>query len=73
MGNTNPNVEVVKADSFVIQKYVEKPLLIQGRKFDIRAWALIATDMRCYFFKEGYIRTASELFSLDKDVSSLDS
>jgi len=45
--------------SFVIQKYIEKPLLVEGRKFDIRVWMLIDHEMNCYFFKEGYVRTSS--------------
>ena len=64
-----PNV--VKTNSFVIQKYLERPLLIKRRKFDIRLWVLIAHDHKCYLFKEGYIRTLSQEYeitpeSLDK-------
>lgn len=32
----------LKSTSFVIQKYVEAPLLINKRKFDIRVWVLVA-------------------------------
>ena len=40
--------------------------MIHERKFDIRIWVLVAPDMRVYFFKEGYIRTASEQFTMDR-------
>lgn len=36
---------------FVIQKYIEKPLLINERKFDIRVWSLITQTLDFYFFK----------------------
>jgi hypothetical protein len=55
----------VKSEVFVIQKYIERPLLIDGRKFDIRLWVLISFDNRCYLFQEGYIRTSSYKFTLD--------
>lgn len=49
----------VKSDSYIIQKYIEKPLLINDRKFDIRLWVLITQDHECYLFEEGYIRMSS--------------
>ena len=55
--------------NFVIQKYVEKPLLIDKRKFDVRLWVMITHDMKCYFFKEGYIRTSCENFVLDENTT----
>jgi len=49
---------------------MENPLLIKGRKFDIRVWVLAAQDGRCYFFREGYIRTSSTVYSLSQnDIS----
>lgn len=47
-----------------MQKYIERPLLLQGRKFDIRVWVVITDDQRIYFFKEFYVRTTSSEFSL---------
>lgn len=51
----------------MIQKYVERPFLIQNRKFDIRVWVLLTQNHNLYFFKEGYIRTSAEEFQL-KDI-----
>lgn len=49
----------IKASSFVVQKYLERPMLINGRKFDIRVWVLISQEAKLYFFREGYLRTSS--------------
>lgn len=56
-----------KSFAFILQKYIEVPLLIHDRKFDIRVWVLVTHEMDCYLFKEGYIRTSSTKFALTKD------
>ncbi len=55
---------------FLAQKYLEAPLLYDGRKFDLRVWAVIESDLgspaglRVWGYREGYARTSSERFSL---------
>lgn len=59
---------------FIIQRYIERPLLYDGRKFDIRAFCLITCynrRIKAFWHEEGYIRTASRAFSL-ADVDNLD-
>lgn len=51
----------------IIQKYIERPLLINKRKFDIRCFALLTSInsvLQGYFYTEGYIRTSCKEFSL---------
>jgi len=53
---------------YILQKYIEKPLLFQGRKFDIRALCLITSiqgNFKLYWYPEGYIRTSSSQYSVD--------
>lgn len=59
----------IKTDVFVIQKYIERPMLISGRKFDIRTWALIDHNSNLYFFSEGYVRMSSEQY--DSSTSAI--
>jgi hypothetical protein len=43
---------------------MERPMLINKRKFDIRVYVLCGQDGKCYLFKEGYIRTSCEEYDI---------
>ena len=51
----------------VIQKYIENPLVIKGRKFDMRQWVLVTSfnPLTVYLFDTPYIRFGAEDFHLD--------
>jgi hypothetical protein len=51
---------------FVIQKYMEKPALFKGHKFDIRAHALMTQDGSVYVFRDSYVRICSLRYDLNK-------
>jgi tubulin monoglycylase TTLL3/8 len=52
---------------FVIQKYIENPLLVNGKKFDIRQWVLIEdyNPPVIWFYEECYLRFCADEYSLD--------
>ena len=48
-----------------MQKYIERPMLIKTRKFDIRVYSMITHHKEVFFFREGYIRTSSTPFNVN--------
>jgi len=54
-----------KSNFVIIQKYIEKPLLYRGRKFDIRIWVLMTHKFKVYIFREGHLKTSSVNYDIN--------
>jgi tubulin polyglutamylase TTLL1/tubulin monoglycylase TTLL3/8 len=60
--------------SFIVQRYIDRPFLINKRKFDIRLYSLVTSVngvFQCYYYREGYLRTSCKEFSLKNLSNSL--
>lgn len=57
-----------KGRHWVVQKYIENPLIINKKKFDIRQWVLVTdwNPLTVYIYNECYIRFAI----LDYDIKN---
>ena len=59
-----------KNRTWVVQKYLETPLLLGGRKFDIRMLVLVTADHRVYMYRDSYVRTASSAYDASNTKDS---
>ena len=53
--------------TYIVQSYLEKPLLYHKRKFDIRHFMMITCVngiLKGYWYREGYIRTSSSEYTV---------
>lgn len=61
-----------KPRTCILQKYIERPLLINKRKFDIRVFGMLTSvngTIKGYFYEDGYIRTSCKEYTL-KNLSN---
>lgn len=57
------------SNSWVLQRYIDRPFLLEKRKFDMRCWGLVDSNYRIYLYRNGVCRTSSTPYSL-KDLSN---
>lgn len=64
--NNNNNV---LNSQYLISRYIDNPLLIGGRKFDIRLFVLVTSfrPLKAYLYNEGFCRVCCERYTTDPD------
>jgi len=50
---------------WVLQAYIDKPLLVEGRKFHIRSYVLLVGDLEVYLYEEMLALFAMDPYSVD--------
>jgi tubulin polyglutamylase TTLL4 len=60
--------QVPKNRSVIVSRYIDRPLLIYGRKCDIRLYVLVSSvqPLKIYIYEEGLLRFASTEYSRSK-------
>lgn len=51
----------------IVQLYIDRPLLISSRKFDVRAYAMLTSNngvLKGFMYRDCYFRTSSKPFDL---------
>lgn len=54
-------------ESYVVQRYLANPLLVGGKKFDMRIYALVVSyrPLRVYLYRSGFCRFTNFRYSLE--------
>ena len=59
-------------ESYVICRYIDKPLLVGGKKFDLRIYVVVTSyrPLKVWLSSEGFARFCNEKYS--SDLSEID-
>ncbi|XP_072206059.1 probable tubulin polyglutamylase TTLL9 isoform X4 [Excalfactoria chinensis] len=66
-GRTNEQKDETQIETYVVQRYIENPYLIGGRKFDLRVYILVTSysPLKAWLYRDGFARFSSMRFTLN--------
>lgn len=58
----NPLTETKDLDNYIVQEYIRNPLLLEGKKFDLRVYVLLTSirDPSIFIFEDGLVRICTD-------------
>lgn len=70
--NSTREKEILKTEAYVISRYIDNPLLIGGKKFDLRIYVLVTSfrPLKAYLYTHGFARFCLAQYS--HSLSDLD-
>mmetsp|Transcript_120507 Transcript_120507/g.239864 ORF Transcript_120507/g.239864 Transcript_120507/m.239864 type:complete len:924 (+) Transcript_120507:122-2893(+) len=74
MKRSKPVGEASAISEYVVQRYISRPFLLDGLKFDMRIYAVVTSvvPLRAYLFKEGLARFCTVPYQPPKDANLQD-
>jgi len=60
--------QIAKRSGYVVSKYISKPHLLRGYKYDLRLYVLVTSfdPLKIYLFQDGLVRLATVPYSTSK-------